>query len=61
VQAEAPWKDFKEVIEYAKKSPEKFRCGTLGIGSINHFRLKQIMIEDYENAKSPHPPFSKGG
>ena len=40
VQAEAPWKDFKEVIEYTKKNPEKFRCGTLGVGSINHFRLE---------------------
>jgi tripartite-type tricarboxylate transporter receptor subunit TctC len=40
VQAESPWKDFKEVIEYAKKNPEKFRCGTLGVGSINHFRLE---------------------
>lgn len=40
VQAEAPWKNFTEVIEYAKKNPGKFRCGTLGVGSINHFRLE---------------------
>jgi tripartite-type tricarboxylate transporter receptor subunit TctC len=40
VQAEAPWKNFKEIIEYTKKNPEKFRCGTLGVGSINHFRLE---------------------
>lgn len=40
VQAEAPWKNFREVIEYAKKNPGKFRCGTLGVGSINHFRLE---------------------
>jgi tripartite-type tricarboxylate transporter receptor subunit TctC len=42
VQAEAPWKTFPEVIEYAKKNPEKFRVGTLGVGSINHFQLEII-------------------
>jgi tripartite-type tricarboxylate transporter receptor subunit TctC len=42
VRTEAPWKDFPEVIEYSKKNPGKFRCGTLGIGSINHFRIEMI-------------------
>lgn len=42
VQAESPWKDFQTVIEYAKKNPGKFRIGTLGVGSINHFRLEII-------------------
>jgi len=42
VQAESPWKNFPEVIEYARKNPGKFRCGTLGIGSINHFHLEII-------------------
>jgi len=42
VQAEAPWKNFSDVIEYAKKNPGKFRCGTLGVGSIDHFRLEVI-------------------
>jgi len=42
VQAEAPWKNFSEVIEYARKNPGKFRCGTLGVGSINHFQLEII-------------------
>lgn len=42
VQSEAPWKDFPEVIDYAKKNPGKFRCSTLGVGSINHFQLEII-------------------
>jgi tripartite-type tricarboxylate transporter receptor subunit TctC len=42
VQTEAPWKTFQDVIEYAKKNPGKFRVGTLGVGSINHFRLEII-------------------
>lgn len=42
VQTEAPWKNFAEVIDYSKKNPGKFRCGTLGIGSINHFRIEIV-------------------
>ena len=42
VQTEAPWKNFSEIIEYARKNPGKFRCGTLGVGSINHFHLEMI-------------------
>jgi tripartite-type tricarboxylate transporter receptor subunit TctC len=42
LKTEAPWKDFKEVVEYSKKNPGKFRCGTLGVGSINHFRVEMI-------------------
>ena len=42
VQTGAPWKNFAEVIDYSKKNPGKFRCGTLGIGSINHFRIEIV-------------------
>ncbi len=42
VQSEAPWKNFPEVIDYAKRNPGKFRCSTLGVGSINHFQLEII-------------------
>ena len=42
LKKEAPWKDFKEVVEYSKKNPGKFRIGTLGVGSINHFRIEMI-------------------
>src|SRR5512139_2450840 len=42
VRTEAPWKNFAEVIDYSKKNPGKFRCGTLGIGSINHFRIEIV-------------------
>jgi tripartite-type tricarboxylate transporter receptor subunit TctC len=42
VQSEAPWKNFSEIIDYAKKNPGKFRCSTLGVGSINHFQLEII-------------------
>jgi tripartite-type tricarboxylate transporter receptor subunit TctC len=42
LQSDAPWKNFNEVIDYARKNPGKFRCGTLGVGSINHFHLEMI-------------------
>ncbi len=42
LQFEALWKNFSEVIEYARKNPGKFRFGTLGVGSINHLQLEII-------------------
>ena len=42
VQAEAPWKNFNDVVEYAKKNPGRFRCGLMGVGSIKHFQLEMI-------------------
>jgi tripartite-type tricarboxylate transporter receptor subunit TctC len=42
IQTEVPWKNFNEVIEYARKNPGKFRCGTPGVGSTNHFQLEVI-------------------
>ncbi len=42
VQAESPWNTFTEVIDYAKKNPGKFRCSTLGVGSINDLQLEII-------------------
>ncbi|NTV58584.1 MAG: tripartite tricarboxylate transporter substrate binding protein, partial [Deltaproteobacteria bacterium] len=42
VRADSPWKHFSETIEYAQKNPGRFRCGTLGVGSINHFQLEII-------------------
>jgi len=55
VQAESPWKTFADVIEYAKKNPGKFRVGTLGVGSINHFRLE--MIKSWAGVDIPMIPF----
>jgi len=42
VRADSPWMHFSEMIAYAQKNPGKFRCGTLGVGSINHFQLEII-------------------
>jgi tripartite-type tricarboxylate transporter receptor subunit TctC len=42
VRTDSPWKNLAEVVEYSKKNPGKFRCGTLGVGSINHFRIEIV-------------------
>src|SRR3972149_6016754 len=33
VQADSPWKNLAEVVEYSRKNPGKFRCGSLGTGA----------------------------
>jgi tripartite-type tricarboxylate transporter receptor subunit TctC len=55
VQNESPWKNFSELIEHARKNPGKFRCGTLGAGSINHFHLE--MINSLAGVEIAHVPF----
>lgn len=55
IQAESPWKNFSEVIDYALKNPGKFRCGTMGVGSIGHFRLE--IIKSLTGADTTMIPF----
>jgi tripartite-type tricarboxylate transporter receptor subunit TctC len=35
LRADSPWKDFSEFIEYARKNPEKIRCATMGVNTID--------------------------
>lgn len=42
IRSDAPFKDFKEIIEYAKKNPGKIRCGTMGTGSVGDFDTEII-------------------
>ena len=42
VNAELPYKNFREMIDYAKKNPGKVRIGTAGIGSVGDFCLRLI-------------------
>jgi tripartite-type tricarboxylate transporter receptor subunit TctC len=42
VRSDAPYKDFKEMIEYAKKNPGKVRCGTPGVGTVSDFDMEII-------------------
>jgi len=38
VQANSPWKTFKELVDYAKKNPGKLRVSTAGVGSTVELR-----------------------
>lgn len=58
VQANSPWKTFGELVDYAKKNPEKLRVSTTGIGSTSHFDLE--IIQSLTGAQFNHVPF-KGG
>jgi tripartite-type tricarboxylate transporter receptor subunit TctC len=37
---DAPFKNLKELVDYAKKNPDKLTCGTAGNGSVAHFFLE---------------------
>jgi len=54
VQGSSPWKTFSELVDYARKYPEKVRVGTPGIGSTSHFCL--AMTETLTGAKFTHIP-----
>ena len=58
VQASAPWKNFVEVLDFAKKNPNKIRVSTPGIGTTTHFQLE--IIQSLTGAQFNHVPF-KGG
>jgi len=42
VRSDAPYKNFKEMVEYSKKNPGKIRCSTMGVGSIGHFAVEIV-------------------
>jgi len=42
VGAEAPFRNFREMVEYAKKNPGKVRIGTAGAGTVGDFCIQTI-------------------
>jgi tripartite-type tricarboxylate transporter receptor subunit TctC len=59
VRADAPWNTYEELIEYAKKNPDKFTYATPGLGSGQHICMEQIAME--EGIKWTVIPFKGGG
>lgn len=58
VRADAPWKTFPEIIEFAKKNPGKLRVATSGVGHPTHFMLE--VIQAVTGAQFTHVPFEGG-
>lgn len=58
VKSDAPWKTFKDFIEYAKKNPGKIKYSSAGVGSGMHVAMEVIAHKD--GIKWVHVPY-KGG
>jgi tripartite-type tricarboxylate transporter receptor subunit TctC len=54
VRKDAPWKNFKEFVDYAKKNPGKIKIGNAGTGSGTH--LVAVMLEKEADIKVVHVP-----
>jgi tripartite-type tricarboxylate transporter receptor subunit TctC len=55
VKADAPWKTFKDFIDYVKANPGKIKYSTAGIGSGMHVAMEVIAHRD--NLKWVHIPY----
>jgi tripartite-type tricarboxylate transporter receptor subunit TctC len=55
VKADAPWKTFQELIDYAKANPGKLNYGTPGAGTSLHITMEQIAKQ--KGIKWTHVPF----
>ena len=55
VRNDAPWKSFKELIDYARANPGKINYGTPGAGTTLHITMEQIAKQ--QGIKWTHVPF----
>jgi tripartite-type tricarboxylate transporter receptor subunit TctC len=58
VKADAPWKNFTEFVDYAKKNPGKIRISSIGVGSSTHFAIE--LLQSITGIKLIHVPFEGG-
>ena len=58
VAKDAPWKDLRELVEYARKNPGKVRVGNSGFGSATHIAAEAL--EEIAKAPMTHVPFGQG-
>ena len=55
VRNDAPWKTFRELIDYARANPGKINYGTPGAGTSLHITMEQIAKQ--QGIKWTHVPF----
>ena len=51
-----PWKNFEEMISYARENPKKVKYSTAGVGTSMHLVMEYLAIR--ENLQWIHVPFS---
>jgi tripartite-type tricarboxylate transporter receptor subunit TctC len=59
VKTDAPWKNFKEYIGYAKANPGKVQMGNSGLGA--NYHVSALGIEMVTGVKLTHVPFKGAG
>jgi tripartite-type tricarboxylate transporter receptor subunit TctC len=59
VRQEAPFKGFREMLEFSKKNPGKVHVGTAGAGTLGHFSIE--LINSLTGAGLTTVPFKGGG
>lgn len=57
VKADAPWKDLRELLAFAKAHPGEVRVGNSGRGSFTH--LAAVALENRAGVKLTHVPFGR--
>ncbi|HSR12418.1 MAG TPA: tripartite tricarboxylate transporter substrate binding protein [Thermodesulfobacteriota bacterium] len=58
VRSDAPWNTFEELIDYAKKNPNKIKYGTSGLGTGQHLAMEYLAMK--QGIKWDHVPFPGG-
>jgi tripartite-type tricarboxylate transporter receptor subunit TctC len=58
LRADAPWKTMEELIEYAKKNPNKIKYATSGLGTGQHLAMEYLGLK--LGIKWNHVPFPGG-
>ena len=56
VKSDSPWKNLKEMLDYAKSHPEDLRVGNSGVGSFTHYAGASFF--DAQGVKVTHVPFA---
>jgi len=58
VRSDAPWKTFEELIDFAKKNPNRIKYGTSGLGTGQHLAMEYLAMK--LGIKWDHVPFPGG-
>jgi len=58
VKADSPWKSVADIVNFAKKNPDKLSFGTTGSGQLNH--LSAEYLNSVAKMRTTHIPYTSG-